>query len=171
MAMSEWTLSTEVKESFSPVADEHARVLILGTMPGEESLRRQEYYANPRNRFWKLIVAIFNEELPVSYKERKKLLLKHRIAIWDVAEEAEREGSLDSTIRNERPHDLERFLDKHKRVVLVCFNGQKAAALHDKYFSRRQGVRYKTLPSTSPANAAIGWRELLNSWSLVKIEG
>jgi len=158
-----------VKTSFPPVADENARVLILGTMPGDESLHRQEYYAHTRNRFWKLIAAIFNETLPESYGERKKLLLKHHVAVWDVAEAAERERSLDSAIVNETPHDLDRFFDDHKKIELICFNGQKAAALYDRYFNRRQAMRYASLPSTSPANAAIGWTELLTQWSVIKI--
>lgn len=155
--------------SFPPIADQHARVLILGTMPGDESLRLQQYYAHPRNRFWKLIAAIFDETLPASYEDRKKVALKHHLAIWDVAETAEREGSLDSAIVNETPHDLDGFLDDHKTVELVCFNGQKASKLFDKYFARRDGIRYTTLPSTSPANAAIRWTELVTEWSVIKV--
>ena len=86
------------KQSLTPIGEKNAKVLILGTMPGEESLRLQEYYANPRNRFWKIIAAIFNEILPDHYEDRKKILLKHNIAIWDVAGSAEREGSLDSAM-------------------------------------------------------------------------
>jgi hypoxanthine-DNA glycosylase len=162
-------LEMGMKESFPPIADESAQVLILGTMPGDESLRRQEYYAHPRNRFWKLIVAIFNETLPMSYVDRKKLLLKHHLAVWDVAEAAEREGSLDSAIVNETPHDLDGFLDRHAKVELICFNGQKSSVLYDKFFIRKGTVRYMTLPSTSPANAAIGWTALLTQWSAIKL--
>jgi hypoxanthine-DNA glycosylase len=162
-------LEMRMKESFPPIADENAQVLILGTMPGDESLRRQEYYTHPRNRFWKLIAATFNETLPSSYEDRKTLLHKHHLALWDVAETAEREGGLDSKIVNERPHDLDGFLDDHKKIELVCFNGQKTSVLFDKYFIRRKTIRYMTLPSTSPANAAIGWTALLVLWSSIKL--
>ena len=89
---------TEVltKFSFPPIVGANARLLILGTLPGEESLRLQQYYGHPRNHFWPLVAAIFDESLSATYAERERLLKRNRWALWDVLESAERVGSLDS---------------------------------------------------------------------------
>jgi len=92
-----------LKLSFPPIADSSCVCLILGSMPGEESLRRQQYYGHPRNAFWRII----NENLPNrSYEDRCSFLLAHGIALWDVLKSAHRQGSLDSAIRNEKPNEF-----------------------------------------------------------------
>ncbi len=102
---------TEVltKFSFPPIVGANARMLILGTLPGEESLRLQQYYGHPRNHFWPLIAAIFDESLPATYAERDRLLKRNRFALWDVLESAERVGSLDSAIRNPTANEFAKF--------------------------------------------------------------
>src|SRR5271166_7140018 len=101
------------KRSFPPVVDARACVLVLGTLPGEESLRRGEYYAHPRNLFWPIIFALFGEPPALSYAERLTFLTAHRIAAWDVCELGDREKSADSKIRLERPNTIDRLLDDH----------------------------------------------------------
>src|SRR5438067_9444883 len=101
-----------IKRSFPPVVDHRARILVLGTLPGEESLRRGEYYAHPRNLFWPIIFALFGEPPASNYAEKLAFLTAHRIAVWDVCEIGERTASADSAIRMERPNAIGRLLDK-----------------------------------------------------------
>jgi hypoxanthine-DNA glycosylase len=126
--------------------------LILGTMPGEKSILLGEYYAHARNRFWKIIAAITNNDLPATYADKKLLLLNSGIAVWDVAHRAKRKGSLDSNIKDEEPNDLDDFIARHKHLKCIGFNGRKTELLYDKYFERKSEIRYISLPSTSPAN-------------------
>lgn len=144
--------STDLKTSFAPISNSETCVLILGTMPGDKSLELNEYYGHARNKFWKIISTITNNELPLTYAEKKSLLLKTKIGIWDVAHKANRKGSLDNAIQNEVPNKLNNFISKHKNLKAIGFNGTKAEALFDKYFSRQTGIKYISLPSTSPAN-------------------
>jgi hypoxanthine-DNA glycosylase len=104
----------------------------LGTLPGEKSLEFSEYYGHSRNRFWKVISVITNNELPSNYDDKKLLLLKTRIGVWDVAHKAHREGSLDIAIKNEEPNEINSFINKHKNLKVIGFNGQKAEKLFNK---------------------------------------
>lgn len=155
---------THNKTSFRPISNSSTAVLILGTMPGERSLKLGEYYAHARNRFWKVISTITNSELPSSYHEKKTLLSKMNVGLWDVAHNASRKGSLDNAIEDVRPNDLEEFIRRHKKLKVVGFNGAKSEALHDKYFQRKASIRYLSLPSTSPANASIDFVRLCSLW-------
>ena len=137
------------KHSFPPVADKNCRLLILGSIPGEESLRLQQYYGHPRNAFWRIL----DETLPEKpYSEKCAFLLSHNIALWDVLKSAERIGSLDSAIRDEVPNDFTSFFKKHPGIQKICFNGKKAQSSFQKYFTDLY-VSYNcvSLPSTSPA--------------------
>jgi TDG/mug DNA glycosylase family protein len=159
-------LDTELrKRSFPPVIDGHARALILGTLPGEESLRRQQYYAHPRNLFWPIIFGLFGETPPPEYAERLQFVLRHHIALWDVVAVAARLASADSTIRGEEPNPIDALLAAHPGITAVAFNGGTARRLHDRYFRRRSGVTYLPLPSTSPAHARLRLPEKLAEWS------
>jgi TDG/mug DNA glycosylase family protein len=148
--------------------DEHARVLVLGTLPGEESLRRGEYYAHPRNLFWPIIFALFGEPPALSYAERLAFLTAHRIAAWDVCELGERERSADTTIRLERPNAIDRLLDQHPLIRAVAFNGTTARRLYDRHFARRADLTYLALPSTSPAHATIDFSVKLARWTALR---
>lgn len=138
-----------LKYSFAPIADSSCRVLILGSMPGEESLRLQQYYGHSRNAFWRII----DDELPCKiYVQKCSYLLQHKIALWDVLQSAERKGSLDSAIKNERPNELDKFLKQYKNITHIFFNGGKAKNSFSKYFKDLY-LEYNCtqLPSTSPA--------------------
>ena len=156
------------KRSFPPVVGPQARVLVLGTLPGEESLRRGEYYAHPRNLFWPIIFALFGKGLASSYAERLAFLAAHRIAVWDVCEVGERERSADSKIRLERPNAIDRLLDDHPLIRAVAFNGTTARRLYDRHFVRRDQLTYFALPSTSPAHAAIDFSAKLARWMALR---
>jgi hypoxanthine-DNA glycosylase len=156
------------KRSFPPVVDGRARVLVLGTLPGEESLRRGEYYAHPRNVFWPIIFALFAEAPPLNYAERLDFIAAHRIALWDVCELGEREASADATIRRERPNAIDRLLDEFPVIRAVAFNGTGARRLHDRHFRRRATLAYLAMPSTSPAHARIDFAGKLAHWAALR---
>jgi TDG/mug DNA glycosylase family protein len=156
------------KRSFPPIVDARSRVLVLGTLPGEESLRRQQYYAHPRNLFWPIVFAFFGATLPADYGERLAFIAAHRIALWDVCEVGERERSADTTIRRERPNAIARLLDEHPLIRAVAFNGTGARRLYDRYFPRRPELAYLALPSTSPAHATIDFAGKLARWTALR---
>jgi double-stranded uracil-DNA glycosylase len=156
------------KRSFPPVVDAQARVLVLGTLPGEESLRRGEYYAHPRNLFWQIIFTLFRDPPALNYPERLAFLAAHRIAVWDVCEIGERERSADTTIRLKRPNAIDRLLDQHPLIRAVAFNGTTARRLYDRHFARRPEVTYLALPSTSPAHARIDFSAKLARWTALR---
>ena len=137
---------------FAPVAAPDARVLILGTMPSVESLRQSFYYAHPRNAFWPMLARILSEPEPVSVEEKKALLLRHRIALWDVAQSCVRPGSLDSAIRDALPNDVPGLLKRCPEIQAILFNGATAQNLYRKLIGDvPAGLRSVRMPSTSPA--------------------
>jgi hypoxanthine-DNA glycosylase len=143
-------------------------VLVLGTLPGEESLRRVEYYAHPRNLFWPIIFGLFGESLAPVYDDRLAFIRSHRIALWDVCAIAERRASLDSEIRREVPNTLHELLDANPTIATVAFNGGGARRLYDRHFTRRAELAYLPLPSTSPAHASLGFAEKLARWQALR---
>lgn len=155
--------------SFAPVVDQNSHLLILGSMPGVESLNKSEYYGNPRNQFWKIIYQIFETELQSTYHQKLQFLISKGIALWDVIESCEREGSLDSNIRNEIPNDFASFFSKYPNICYVVFNGAKAFDTYKKHigFDVHQGIVYKQLPSTSPANTQK-LDQKLKAWSVLR---
>jgi hypoxanthine-DNA glycosylase len=153
-----------VKTSFPPISNHETEILILGTLPGEKSLQLNEYYAHPQNKFWKIIAAITNNQFPISYSEKRSLLLSNSIGVWDVVHQAKRIGSLDSNILDEIPNGINEFIENHKKLKTVGFNGAKAEKLFDKHFKRQENIRYVALPSSSPANARISFEEICERW-------
>lgn len=154
--------------SFPPVINEKCKLLILGTMPGEESLRKSEYYANPRNIFWPMMFKLSGSKPVFDYEAKKKVVLDMGIALWDVCKACLRDGSLDSNIEDEIPNDINSFSLNYPSITTIVFNGQKAAAIYDKHFRRKEDIRYLTLPSTSPANASITLSEKQTLWSEIQ---
>jgi len=157
--------------SFEPVADESSRVLILGSMPGKASLRAGQYYAHPRNTFWRIMGELFQIDPSAPYSERIAGLLSEGIALWDVLKSCTRESSLDSDIDESSivVNPFDEFLRSHPAVRTICFNGAKAEISYRKYVLAglpRDGRRrvYHRLPSTSPANAAIPYLEKVDAW-------
>ena len=142
-------------------------MLVLGTLPGEESLRRQEYYAHPRNLFWPIVFALFGAAVPESYDERIRFVLDRGIAVWDVVA-GERMASADATIRVEAPNAIPELLDAHRGIRAVAFNGGGARRLYDRHFTRRPDLTYLALPSTSPAYARIGFAAKLAQWQALR---
>ncbi|MBF2708473.1 DNA-deoxyinosine glycosylase [Flavobacterium soyangense] len=155
------------KYSFPPISNPNATVLILGTMPGVQSLALGPYYGNPRNAFWKLLFSIFDSPFSTDYEIRKSILLQNQIALWDVLEACVREGSLDSDIEQEIPNDFNSFLSEHPHIRQIYFNGQKAAAYFKHYVKSDKDYLLVTLPSTSPAHAGKSFEMKLQEWSVI----
>jgi hypoxanthine-DNA glycosylase len=143
-------------------------VLVLGTLPGEESLRRVEYYAHPRNLFWPIICALFGKTPPADYDDRLAFVQARNIAMWDVCAMAERRASLDSEIKRESPNPIHDLLDAHPGIGAVAFNGGSARRLYDRHFVRRAGLAYLALPSTSPAHASLTFADKLARWQILR---
>lgn len=157
-----------VIKGLPPVVNGKSKVLILGTMPGKDSLKKQAYYGNDRNLFWKLLANVVGKEVPTEYEARKVFLLENKIALWDVCQTCFREGSLDNAITGETPNELISFLQKYPEIKAIALNGQKAEKLFTKYFGRIPGIELYSMPSTSGANAGIKRETKVSRWSKIK---
>ncbi|TFU05556.1 DNA-deoxyinosine glycosylase [Polymorphobacter arshaanensis] len=141
--------------SFAPHVDPGTRLLIVGSLPGRESLARQQYYAHPRNQFWALVGAVIGVELAaMAYPDRLAALARHHIGLWDVVASASRVGSLDSAIRDHQPNDLAALAGSLPALRGVGFNGAAAFKLGAPAVAAA-GIAVVALPSSSPAHAAM----------------
>ena len=154
----------ELKRSFAPVADARARVLVLGSLPGEESLARARYYAHPRNHFWRLIGDVTGRDLvPLNYEDRLTALREGGIALWDTVGAARRRGSLDGDIRDVETNALGQLADTLPELRAVGFNGGKSAAIGMPQLAGREGLALIALPSSSPAYT-LAYEAKLAAW-------
>ena len=136
----------------APVGSADARLLILGSLPGEASLAAQRYYAHPTNQFWRLLGSAIGEDLAgLGYYERVQRLAAREIALWDVVAEAQRQGSLDGAIRAATANELARYVASHPRLEAIAFNGRTAAAIGRRALGEREGLALIDLPSSSAA--------------------
>ena len=144
----------------APVGSKDACLLILGSLPGEASLKAQRYYAHPQNQFWRLLGAALGEDLAgLDYDERLARLAARGIALWDVVGEALRRGSLDGAIRSARPNPLAEYVAAHRRLKAIAFNGQTAAKLGRLALSGISKMQLIDLPSSSPAyTLPLAWK-------------
>jgi TDG/mug DNA glycosylase family protein len=164
-------------KGFPAVATRESRVLVLGTLPGPESLRQQQYYAQPRNAFWRIMGDLFGAGPDEPYERRMKILKENRVALWDVCASANRKGALDAAIRPTSivVNDFTQFFRTHRQVQLICCNGQKAAQLYRRKVQPTLPEKWRSLqpavlPSTSPAYAAMSYAEKLKRWEIVRRE-
>lgn len=156
-----------VVQPFAPVYDRNSRVLILGSLPSVKSREQGFYYGHPQNRFWKVLAAVLDEASPDTIEEKKAMLLRRGIAIWDVIESCDIKGSSDSSVRNARPAAVEKLLAESS-IERIYANGNLAKKLYDKFLAERTGIEAEKLPSTSPANAAYSLERLIEAWRVVK---
>ena len=152
---------------FAPIFSSTSRILILGSLPSVKSREQNFFYGHPQNRFWKVISGLMNEPVPVDVEEKRKLLLKYDIAIWDVIQSCDIKGSSDSSIKNVTPTDLASIVEQSRITKIFC-NGKTSGKLYEKYQSKRVGIDAMILPSTSPANAAYSLERLMDAWSVIK---
>lgn len=163
---------TDLSKGLDAISRPSARVLILGSLPGALSIRQQEYYAHPRNVFWRIIAALLDFDPALPYANRTEALNNAGIALWDACASAHRHGSLDSAIQNHCANNFEDFFVRHPQIELICFNGQKAAAIYRrsvlaKLPQKMQPIAARVLPSTSPANAGVSYEEKLRRWAVL----
>lgn len=151
---------------FPPVYDENSEILILGSFPSVKSREMQFFYGHPQNRFWKVLAQVLNETVPQMIPEKKEMLLRHHIALWDVIASCDIAGSSDSSIRNVVPNDLAYIIGR-SRITRIYANGAKSKQLYDKYLAKQLGIEAVQLPSTSPANAAYSVERLLEYWQKI----
>jgi len=158
--------SKRLNHTFEPVYDEYSKVLILGTFPSIKSREVGFYYSHPQNRFWRVLANIFNEELPITIEEKKNLLKKHHIALFDVCASCTISASSDASIKNVKPNDLSLIINNSK-IKAIFLDGKKARELYDKFFKERYDLPLITLPSTSPANATKTLDDLIEAYQVI----
>ncbi|MGF1547826.1 MAG: DNA-deoxyinosine glycosylase [Thiotrichales bacterium] len=162
---------SEIAQGFPPIADSAATILVLGSMPGAESLRQNAYYAHPRNAFWPIMGRLLGFDPAATYVERTAALTHAGVALWDVLRACERSGSLDARIIDASivVNDFAKFFQRHPRIDRVFFNGARA----DQEFRRRvlpllpargEALALHRLPSTSPALAQLSFEQKLAAW-------
>ena len=149
-----------------PVYDENSKILILGSFPSVASREVKFFYGHPRNRFWKVLSALYGEKEPETIDEKKRFLLRNHVAVWDVIASCEIEGSSDSSIRNIEVNDLGEIL-KGTKVDRIFTNGSTAYKLYRKYLEQSTGLEAIPLPSTSPANASCSLERLIEEWKVI----
>lgn len=162
---------TGLLRSFPFLVSPRSKILILGSMPGERSLKERQYYAHPQNIFWDIMGDLFGADRQISYSERLRILNRHRVALWDVAFECRRNGSLDAAIRTESvvPNDFTSLFSLGPQIDTVFFNGHKAEQLFRSLVLKSQGLgkrplRFLRLPSTSPAHATLTQAQKKARW-------
>ncbi len=155
-----------VEHGFGPVYDKESRILILGSFPSVKSREQAFYYGHPQNRFWKVLAALENTEVPQTVEDKKVWLHAHHIAVYDVIEACDIEGSSDSSIRNVVPADIGTILTESK-VKHIFTNGKTAGKLYLRYQAKSCDLPMTELPSTSPANAAYTLDKLVTAWKTI----
>lgn len=156
-----------ILKAFPPIVGTRPHTLILGTMPGVQSLEKGEYYAHPQNKFWPLMADIFNFDMTIPYEDKVMHVKKHGIAIWDVLQQCERVGSLDTAIRNEQPSDLDNFLHHYNTITRIIFDSGGAEKLFKRYFPHlleRSQWQFIRVPSPSPAHARLTYQAKRAQW-------
>ncbi|NLC65871.1 MAG: DNA-deoxyinosine glycosylase [Clostridium sp.] len=162
-------MAKEIIESFPPIINKESKLLILGSMPGAESLKTRRYYAFERNQFWRLIFDILEGNYTFDYEKRKNFLLDNNLGLYSVIKSCTREGSLDSNIKNEEINNFKELFIEYKNIETICFNGNKS---HDSFIKNvdkniYMGKKLVKLPSTSPAYT-ISYEKKFIEWKKIK---
>ena len=152
-----------IQHPFQPVVDENCRVLILGSFPSLKSREDGFYYGHPQNRFWRMLAAVYEEEMPTDIPAKQTFLLRHHIALWDVIASCQIEGSSDASVKEAVPVDIERLIHVANIEKVIC-NGNLAMKLYHQHLEQKVGFKAIGMPSTSPANAACSLMKLVETW-------
>ena len=150
-----------------PVFDKNSKILILGSFPSVRSREEGFFYGHKQNRFWKVVSAVFEEEVPKTIPQKKAFLLRNHIALWDVIHSCDITGSSDSSIKNVVANDLSIILE-HSGIRKIFVNGKTAEKYYIKYSEKDTHIKAICLPSTSPANAAFSVDRLTEAWKMIK---
>ena len=159
--------SENIVHPIPPLYNENSETLILGSFPSVKSREAMFFYGHPQNRFWKLIARLFDEETPQTIEDKKKIVLSHNLALWDVIHSCTVTGSSDSSIKDVVPNDISQILQNSK-VKRIFANGATAYNLYVKYIFQSTGIEAVKLPSTSPANATFSLDRLEERWKIIK---
>ena len=158
-----------IDHPFGPLFSESSRVLILGSFPSVKSREQQFFYGHPQNRFWKVIAALFHQEVPETIGQKKELILSNNLALWDSIASCIVTGSSDASIRDVRANDLSVILD-HSPIRKIFCNGKTSWQMYEKWILPSTGREAVCLPSTSPANAQWTLPRLVEAWSVILAE-
>lgn len=153
-----------IQHPFPPVVDESCRFLVLGSFPSVKSREDGFFYGHPQNRFWRMMAAVLGEDRPQDIPEKKELLLRHHIALWDVIASCEITGSSDASVKNAIPVDIAQVMQTAHIERVLC-NGALSGKLYRRYLLPLTGIEAVVLPSTSPANASWSLERLIEAWS------
>ena len=157
---------TTIIHPIEPTYDSHSRILILGSFPSVKSREMMYFYGHPHNRFWRVVAALYKEEVPMTVEERHAFLIRNRIAAWDSIHQCTIVGSSDSSIKDVIPNDLSPILNAAPIETIYC-NGKSSWIMYHKYIEQANKREAVCLPSTSPANAARSLDKLIEAWSVI----
>lgn len=157
---------THIVHPFGPLFDEESRILVLGSLPSVKSREKQFFYGHAQNRFWPMLAQILEEPNPQSIEEKKAMVLKHHIAMWDTIYSCDIKGSSDASIKNVVPTDLKRIVDGSKVQAVFC-NGKTSGKYYMKFQGKELHIPAFVMPSTSPANAAWTMDKLVGEWQKI----
>ena len=156
-------MKTQIVHPFPPLYDEHSRILILGSFPSVKSREQLFFYGHPQNRFWKVLASVLDCPVPQNIPEKREMLLKNHVALWDSIGKCEIEGSSDASIEAVVPNDLSPIFTSAEIRQVFC-NGRKSWEMYRKYQEELTGMPAVCLPSTSPANASWSLDRLSDAW-------
>ena len=160
-------MTEHIVHPFEPFFRADSKILIVGSLPSVKSRENGFYYGHPQNRFWRVLAAVYGNEVPQTVEEKKEFLLRNGVAVWDVIASCEIQGSADSSIKDVVPTDLSGILAQAP-VRRIYVNGKKAEQLYRKYQAKQTGIEAVCLPSTSPANAPWGMERLVEAWRVIR---
>ncbi len=153
--------------TIEPLFCRTSHTLILGSFPSVKSRESRFFYGHPQNRFWRVMAEIFNEEMPQTIEQKSKIILSNGLALWDVIESCEINGSSDTSISAVRPNDLG-AITSNCNIKRIFVNGKTAEKYYNKYQLEKTGIKAVCLPSTSPANATYNIKRLVEEWKIIK---
>lgn len=156
-----------VEHPFPPLYDRNSEILILGSFPSVRSREQMFFYGHPQNRFWKVIAAVLDENVPETIPEKRELLIRNHIALWDVIRSCDIKGSSDASISGVVPNDLSPIVDAAP-IRKIIVNGKTAQKYYRKYTKPHIGIEAVCMPSTSPANAAWSLERLIGEWRKIR---
>ena len=155
-----------VSHEFGPYVNKDSKILILGSIPSVKSREYGFYYMHPQNRFWKVICDLFDEKIPGSILGKKKFLKRHKIALWDVLDSCDINGSSDYSIKNPKVNDIKKLI-VGTSIKYIFVTGKKALSLYNKYCLHDVMIKAIYLPSTSGANCACSYDELKEKYEII----
>ena len=161
-------MHTPLIHPIPPVYDAHSRVLLLGTFPSPYSRETGFYYGHPQNRFWRVLSDILRESCPNTIEEKKALLLRRHIALWDVLHSCVIQGASDASIRKPVPNDITSLL-READIRAIFATGAKANALYQRYCEPQTGIACRRLPSTSAANCQVSYAALCAAYAEITV--